>query len=517
MWPDTFVEEGALTQNISLLRKALNETPQDRYIETIPKRGYRFIAPVCSNAPVATAERSILVLPLVNLSPDPAQEFFADGMTDELISQLMRTDSLRVVSRTTAMTYKEGNKSIRRIAEELKADWVVEGAVLHSGNRVRISARLIDASTERNLWAQSYERDVRNVLELQSDVAGAITREIRMKVTPDGQRPAAAIRPVDPKAYVTYLRARYFWNKRTVEDIRRSITYFRQSIDQDPTYSPAYAGLSDAYALLGSMGFDAMPPREALPLAKAAANQAVHLDELSAEAHASLAHALFVFDWDWQAAEKEFRLAISLNPHYPPTHEWYGHLLLTSGRVSEAHAEFTRALELDPLSVPHHLALGYWHYCVRNHDKAIEQYKKVLELAPNTPFAFYELSLAYQQQQRFNEALLAAQQATAIPGAKAASLVLSALAKALAGRTPEAYADLQQLQELSKHQYVPAVYMAGAYANLGEKDESIKWLEQAYQDRANYVVFLAVEPSFDSLRSDPRFVSLLRRIGLKIA
>ena len=220
VWPDTFVEEGALTQNISLLRKALNETPQDRYIETIPKRGYRFIAPVCSNAPVATAERSILVLPLVNLSPDPAQEFFADGMTDELISQLMRTDSLRVVSRTTAMTYKEGNKSIRQIADELKADWVVEGAVLHSGDRVRISARLIDASTERNLWAQSYERDVRNVLELQSDVAGAITREIRMKVTPDGQRPAAAIRPVDPKAYVTYLRARYFWNKRTVEDIR---------------------------------------------------------------------------------------------------------------------------------------------------------------------------------------------------------------------------------------------------------------------------------------------------------
>jgi len=515
IWPDTFVEEGTLTQNISLLRKVLRQNPRTQYIETISKRGYRFIAPVNEIRPDESRARSLAVLPLANVSNDPTQDFFADGMTDELINHLMKIESLRVCSRTSAMTYKGVGRPISHIARELNVDWVVEGAVLHSGNRVRITARVIDGSNEQHVWAESYEREVRDVLELQSEVARAIAREIRVKVTARDEVRLAKTRPVDPEAYLTYLRGRYFWNKRTGENLRRAVDYFRQAIDQDPTYAPAHAGLADAYSLLGSTGYDVMPPREAMPLAKAAAQHALELDDTLGEAHASLANVTLSYEWDWARAEREFKRSIELNPNYATSHEWYGHLLIAMGRFDEALTELKRALELDPLSVPCNLAIGFWYYCTRDFDQAIAQYRKTLELAPNMPMAFYELSMTYLNKECYGEALAEAERAQAFSGGQAASLLLLGRAHALLGHSAEACNELARLQEMSRKKYVPALYSAGLYASLDETDRTFDWFEKACDERSNYLIYLNVDPLLDNLRADPRFAKILRRVGLR--
>jgi TolB-like protein/Tfp pilus assembly protein PilF len=514
VWPDTIVEEGNLTQNISMLRKVLGHSLKTPYITTIAKRGYQFTVPVKEVRENGFESRSLAVLPLANLSNDPAQEFFADGMTDELINHLMKIESLRVCSRTSAMAYKGVSKPAGRIARELNVDWVVEGAVLHSASRVRITARVIDGSTEKHLWAETYEKDVRDVLALQSEVASAIAREIRAKVTAGDQVRLAKSRPIDPEAFVTYLRGRHFWNKRTGEDLRRAVDHFRQAIDQDPTYARAHAGLADAYSLLGSIGYDAMPPREAMPRARAAANNALQIDDTLAEAHASLANVRLSYDWDWAGAEQEFKRSIELNPSYATSHEWYGHLLIAMARPDEALRELRRALELDPLSTPCNLALGYCYYCARDFDQAIEQYRKTLELAPNTPLAFYEISLAYQNKKCYQEALAEAERAYTFSGGQAAAVMLLGRAQALLGRRTEACDELTRLQEMSKQKYVPAFYTAALYAGLDEKNRAFEWLNKALDERSNYLIYLNVEPSLDNLRPDSRFQDVLRRVGL---
>src|SRR2546426_2958388 len=346
IWPsDTFVDfDHGINNAIKRLREALGdaaETPH--YIETLPRRGYRFIGKIeCE----ALRMRSLAVLPLENLSHDPQQEYFAEGLTEALITTLAKVGELRVVSRTSAMLYKGVHKSMREIARELDVDAIIEGTVLRVGRRVRITAQLIDAAKESHRWAESYERDLRDVLALQTEVAQAIAREIRIKLTPLDQARFAEVVPVEPDAYEAYLRGRYHWNRRSGEGLGKAIHYFQQTIAEDPTYAAAYSGLADCLSALGWWGF--VSPNEGCGRAKKLALQAVELDPSLSEARASLAWASMLYDYDFAAAEREFERSVELNPHYPTAHQWFGLYLAMMGRYEEAYTELKRAIRLDP-------------------------------------------------------------------------------------------------------------------------------------------------------------------------
>lgn len=514
VWPDTNVEEGSLTQNVSLLRKVLGERNNQTWIDTIPKRGYRFAIPVTTIRDAVAHEPSLAVLPLDNLSSDLSQDYFAAGITDELISSLMEIDGLRVCSNTTSVAYKRVNKPLRQIARELDVDWVVEGSVLHFAGRVRITARLIDGRIEKHLWTGTYEKDMRDVLALQSEVTRDIAREIRLTIAKPEQSRLGKLRPVDGAAFDCYLRGRFFWNKRTRDGLQRAVRYFRQAIDLDPTYAPFHAGLADAYALLGGIGYDAMPPHEAMPLAKAAANNALQIDATLAEAHASLGYVKLSYDWDWSGAEKDFRRSIELNPSYSTSRLWYGHHLMVMRRPDEARKEFTRAVELDPLSVPCSIALGYSFYCARQFEEAIQQYRKTLEIAPEVPFAFYELSLAYSGRRSYEEAFAEAQRGYRYSGGEAAAAMLVGRSHALLGRRQEARGELARLERMMKETYVPSLYRACIYSALEEPDKAFDSLRKACDERCNSLIFMNIEPLLDNLRADPRFQTLSAQVGL---
>jgi TolB-like protein/Flp pilus assembly protein TadD len=514
VWPGTFVEEGSLTQNVSLLRKVLGDRPTSPYIATIPRRGYRFVAPVTCVRIDHTTRRSLAVLPLVNLSHDQSQDFFADGMTDELISCLMKIDALRVASRTSVMAYKNTTKSLRQIAHELSVDWIVEGAVLHTGRRVRITAHLIDCATESQLWAETYEQDLSEILALQGEVARDIAGRIRVNVTAPEQSSMARSRPVDPEAYDAYLRGRYFWNKRGRDDLKRANAYFRSAIDSDPTYAPALAGLADTYALLSTIGFDVMPPREAMPRARAAAVRALEIDDTMCQAHASLGYVKLSYEWDWTGAEEQFKRSIACNQAYAVGHHWYGHCLFALGRLEDAAREMRCALELDPLSVPCNLGVGWSLYYARDYDGAIEQFRKTLEIAPNLPMVLYELGLAYQNKGSYDEALATFQKAYALSEGEPAAVMLLGHMYALIGRHTEARQEIARLEEMARQKYVPALYTAFVYAGERDANQAFVWFEKAYEERSNYLIYLAVEPSLDGLRSDSRYTALMRRVGV---
>ena len=541
VWPDTFVEEGGLARNISILRKALGE----EYIETIPKRGYRFVAPVSEisgeAAPgpprrskkrlwaagivgasvallvvagwfwfAAGASASLAVLPLKNLSNDPAQDYFSEGMTEALITNLAKIRTLRVIARNSVMRFQGPAVRLADVARDLGVGAVVEGTVLRSGDRVRITARLIEVKTGRLLWADSYERDLRDVLALQSEVAGAIAREVRVKMTPQEQESLARSRPVDSEAYHAYLKGRYFWNKRTQEALLEAIGFFQQAIDKDPTYALAYAGLADTYALLGSNAYDALPPTKAMPLAKAAALKALKIDEELAEGHASLAYARLSYDWDLPEAEKEFRRAIELNPGYATAHHWYGHYYLAAGELDQALAEMNKAQELDPLSLVINVGAGWCYYYSRQYDRAIEAYRRTLELEPSFALAHHTLGMAYEQKGLYPEAIAEFTKAVALSGGSASTMAGLGHAYAASGQRAKAEEQLAKLREISRERYVPALYFASLYAGLGDRDQALTWLRKAVEERSDYLVYLKLDPTFDALRRDPRFQSVLR-------
>jgi len=558
VWPDTFVEEGALARNVSALRKALGDGIEDfRYIETIPKRGYRFVASVKEVTPSTEKRsieiagktpssrrltpwiigaavlvvaailaflwrqshtrpviRSLAVLPLNNPSNDPAQEYFADGMTEELINSLAKIEALKVISRTSAMTYKGvKNKPLPQIARELSVDAIVEGSVLQSGNRVRITVQVFEGRTERQLWAQSYEEDLRDVLALQGQVASAIAREIRVQLTPQEKQRLTRSRQVDPEAYLAYSYGRYWWNKRTPEDLQKGIEYFQNAIAKDPSYAPAYAGLADAYGLLGSIGADVLPPSEVMPKAKKAALEAVKLDDNLAEGHTSLAYVKLSYDWDMAGAEREFKRAIDLNPGYATAHHWYAHYFLANAQPEQALTEMRRARVLDPLSLSINVGLGWCLYHAHRYDDAIQQYRSTLEIDPNFSLAHATLGMAYVQKHTYAEALAEFNKALALPGSHAFALANIARAYALSGKPTEARKVLRELERSARQQYVPAMYVAAVYAALGESDPSVQWIEKAFEERSDYMIYLRTEPSVDGLRSDARFQELLKLLG----
>jgi len=579
LWPaDTFVDfDHGLNKAINKLREALGDSAESpRFVETVARRGYRFLAEVKIADPAPTrssvlatqpqpsqtasnlrelagdsavpksrlpsfvaktavvvlilltasvaawelhpwnrpshAIRSLAVLPLESLSNDPLQDYFADGMTDELISDLGQISALRVISRTSVMAYKHAHKPLPQIARELNVDAIVEGTVLRSGDQVRITAQLIDASADKHLWSQSYEGELRDTLALQSKVARAIADQIQINLNPREQAALKSAKIVNPQAYVSYLKGRYFWNKRSADSLKVALAYFNQAIDEDPAYAQAYSGLSDTYALLGDWQYAVMTPREALPKAKAAAIKALELDSALGEAHNSLAFCLDGFDWNFDSAGKEFVRAIELNPGYATAHHWYAWHLALLHRYDEALAEMRKAESLDPLSLVINADLAELLTLAHSYDESIQQSRKTIEMDPNFGLAHNHLGQAYLQKHMYGEAILELQKAVQLSGGGPTCMANLARADAASGKRSEAEKLLSDLKKRSSPGYSHGSEIAVIYASLGDADQAMNWLEKGYEERFNPGVLL--RPGLDPLRSDPRFQELTRRIGL---
>jgi len=456
--------------------------------------------------------RSLAVLPLESLSSDASQDYFADGMTDELISDLGQIGALRVISRTSVMAYKHAHKPLPQIARELNVDAVVEGTVLRSGDQVRITAQLIEASADKHLWSQSYEGELRDTLALQKKVAKAIADQIRLNLSPQEKAALQNVRVVNPRAYESYLKGRYFWNKRTADALKVALAHFNQAIEEDPKYAQAYSGLADTYALLGDWEYAAMTPKEALPRAKAAAIKALELDGALGEAHNSLAFCLDIFDWDLDSAGKEFRRAIELNPGYATAHHWYAWHLSLLGRNDEAIAEMRIAESMDPLSLIIKTELAELHVIARSYDESIRESRKTIEMDPGFALAHNQLGEAYLQKHMHHEAVDELQKAVQLSGRSPTCMANLARAYVASGQKSEAVKLLDDLKNRSTPGDPNASEIAVIYAALGDPNQAMNWLEKEYEARFNPSVLL--RPGFDPLRSDLRFEKLVRRIGL---
>ncbi len=607
LWPaDTFVDfEHGLNTSVKKLRQVLCDSAEEpRYIETVPRLGYRFVAPVeviaetlkpAASAPAVEAAvsasltppparielqpspsstplsvrlsgqqgsrwkflrvslgvllllglvfvgmvakfpqrmhwpfgssnatvnaslsakqfGSLAVLPLVNLSDDPEQEYFADGMTDELIGDLAQLGSLRVISRTSVMHYKGGKQTIPQIGRELGVDAVIEGTVEREKNRVRIRVQVIEAASDRHLWARSYDYELKDVLVLQSTAAHDIASEIQGRVV---QRPAFArstsTRTVQPDAYEAYLKGRFFWNQRTEAGLNKSIEFFQDAIAKDPAFAAAYAGLAGSYSLLGS---ESLPPEIARAKARAAASKALELDPASAEGHAELGLIEFYYDWNWQQAEQEFQRAIELNPSYATTHQWYSHYLRAMGRLPEALQQAQQAQQSDPLSLSINTTLAARYRDLREFKQALDVVQRTLELNPNFAPGHELLASVYEQQGDFQSDITELKKASTLSKDNPTSLAHLGRAYALSGNQDEARKIAEQLKLTARQHYVPAWDMAVLFAGMGDADTAFRWLEESYVKRESQMPFLNVDYRMDPLRADPRFQNMLRRVRL---
>lgn len=456
--------------------------------------------------------RSVAVLPLRNLSNDPEQEYFADGMTDVLITDLARIGSFRVVSHTSVRLFKGSQRSLVEIARALKVDAVVEGTVLRGDGRLRITAQLLDARTDHHLWAQTYDRTVGDALEVQQEVARAISGHIAATLNLESPKKAVHSGTANPVAFESYLRGRFFWNKRTLEDLQKAVANYRGAIEQDGSYAEAYAALGETYVLLSFYG--GPPPSECFPLAREAAQKALRLQDL-AEAHTVLAAVATAWDWNWTVAETEFRRAIELNHGYSTAHHWFSLHLSRMGRIAEAKAEIARALQLDPLSLIVNVDAGETLYWAREPDQAIERMRRALELDPNFAAARAALGKAYEQKKNFAEAIVQFELASRLTGDNSKMSALRAHALALAGRRAEAGQELARLLATAGRRYVAGPDIAFVYCALGDRKNAMNWLRQARQKREEGLNVLAIEPLFDGCRSDPEFTELLKQLRLK--
>jgi TolB-like protein/DNA-binding winged helix-turn-helix (wHTH) protein/Tfp pilus assembly protein PilF len=457
--------------------------------------------------------RSLAVLPFENLSHDLDQEYFADGMTDELITNLGKIGALRVISRTSVMSYKGTRKPLAQIARDLNVDGVVEGTVLRSGERVRITAQLIRVNPERHLWAESYERDLRDVLALQEDVVHDIAREVRIKLTPQERALLSNGRPVNPEAQEAYLRGVYFWNKRTTQGFEKSIEYFNQAIRKEPSYALAYAGLANAYNMLGAYGYSV--PREIYPKAHVAALKALALDDTSGEAHAALGLYKSVYEWDQPGADRELRRAIELDPGYAFAHIWRGEGLSIMERHWEAVAELDRARELDPTSLMVSDQRGWVLYMARRYDDAIEQIRKTVELEPRFAHAHCWLGKVYLQKGMVQGGLAELKDAASLPGGDSQLYApWLGYAYALSGKRAEALKVVETMKAQEQKSHTSPFGIAVIYCGLEQKGQALAWLEKAYQERDPHLPEAKIEPAFDPLRSDAHFQHLVGRSSL---
>lgn len=573
LWPaDTFVDfDHRLASAISKLRDALKDSAEDpKFVETVGRRGYRFMVPVELVAPsvenghtptvrepsptltmrksrmliiawaasalallllltflalryrrptIASAPvphiSSIAVLPLENLSNDPAQEYFVEGMTDEIITDLAKLPGVRVISRTSAIQYKGTHKTLPQIARELHVDGVVEGTVLRDGNRVRIRTQLIYAPEDRHVWAQAYERDLKDVLTLQANLAQDIAQEIQIKLTTQEEATLTAARSVDPEAHELYLKGRFFWNKRDPQGFAKAIDYFQQAVAKDPNYAPAYAGLADAYALSG--GFNVLPIAEVMPRAKAAAERALQLDPNLGEAHASLGLIAPFINWNWTEAKGHYERAIALNPNYATAHHWYAEgYLIPMGRVDDALVQIRKAQELDPLSAAIATDMGKELYFARRYDDAIVELRRALELDPNFVSAHNWISDSLLEKGNYPEAI-AELEKTKTFREERVYIRQTAYLHARMGKRAQAQSELAKSLQLSSGKTVSSGAVALTYAALGEKDNAFLWLKKAFSENSSFMTSLKFWSVFDPLRSDPRFVDLLNRVGLPVS
>jgi TolB-like protein/DNA-binding winged helix-turn-helix (wHTH) protein/Flp pilus assembly protein TadD len=575
LWPKTTVDfDHGLNKAISKVREALRDSAENpRFIETVASRGYRFLADVAvvqdgqpeatdgdlasleplglthpSDAGMSTRWRphpfgwklsgvvmglvlavflswflyswrhpsstihSLAVLPLENLSNDGSQDYFADGMTDELIAHLGQISAIRVISRTSAMTYKNAHKPLAEIARELNVDAVVEGSVLRSGNRVRITAQLVEVPADKHIWAESYEGDFRDTLALQSRVARSIAERLQATLNRQEQVALAKSRTVNPEAYEAYLKGRYFWNKRTGDGLRTAIEYFNHAIEVDPTYAEAYSGLADSYALSGDWEYGVLSPQEAFRKATAASTKALALDDSLGEAHTSLAFALDLYGWDWEAAETEYKLAIKLSPGYATAHLWYAWHLILMGQNSEGLFELRKAESLDPLSLIISADMADALCIAHRYDEAIQQSEKTLQLDPNFAIGHYELGQALEQKQMHAEALAEFQKAIDISGHSGVLDSSLAYVYAVLGKKGEAMKIAEDLEAHHDQNPSAEANIALIYVGLGDQNQAMIWLNKGYEARFNPSILL--RPAFDHLRSDARFKELLGRVGL---
>jgi serine/threonine protein kinase/Flp pilus assembly protein TadD len=454
---------------------------------------------------------SIAVLPLENLTGDPSQDYFAEGLTDELITRLAHVHALRVISRTSVLQYKGRRMPAPQIGKELNVDAIVEGTVVRSGTRARISSQLIQASTDRHLWADSYEGDLKDILRLQADVAGAIVSQIRINLTPNERNRLTSARQIDPEAYEAYLKGRWFFSK-GLASRRKAEEYFHQAIEKDPMYAEAYYWVSLYYAMQES--WDSGDPKESMPKARGAALKALELDDNLAEAHTALANVLYRYDWNWTEAEAEFKRALELNPSSSEAHRQYAIFLKSLRRFDDAIAEGTKGQTLDPVS-PHVIgSLGLVFYFAREYDRAIEQARRALELDPNHNAPHELLGYAYGQNGNLPRAVEELEKAIALSGRKVVDLGILGYTYARAGDQGRARRILDELKQSSAHSHVLNYGMAVIHAGLNEPEQALDWLEQGWRDHSFQLANLDVDPVWDSLRSHPRFRELVRRIGL---
>ena len=562
LWPGTFVEDAALAENISRLRRALGENAGE-LIATVPKRGYRFIGDVRTIAPVESeSERndvhrwpgrrralagiavaalllcglaymyvasrrnvagavpapihSLAVLPLDNLSGDPAQDYFADGITDELITQLARISALRVISRTSSMRLKGTRKSLREIAHDLDVEAVVEGTVVRSPGRVRVTAQVIQVNPEKHLMAERYDRRLDDIATVQSQVAREIAEAIRIKLTPQEQARLASMRPINSEAYEAFLKGRYYWGRRTEATTVKAMECFQQAIQKEPGYAAAYAGVADSYfsLALAEALQEVMPPNDAFPKAREAANRALEIDPTLAEPHATLGMVKFNYDRDWKGSEQEFKLAIDLNGNYANAHHWYAMSLIWLDRFDEALAQVRRARELDPLSLVINANLGFVLSVARRYDEGIEQVRRTLEMDPNFAHAHFRLGQIDVMRGRYAEAIPELEKAISLSGGSPRATAELGLAYALQGNRNAALKLLGVLRDRSRQRYVSPANLALIYGGLGDKDRTLEWLDKAYAERSPTLNLLRVTPAFESVRTEPRFRLLVTRIGL---
>jgi TolB-like protein/DNA-binding winged helix-turn-helix (wHTH) protein/Tfp pilus assembly protein PilF len=600
LWPEgTFVEfDDSLNAAVKKLRVALNDSAEHpRFLETVPKVGYRFVAPVSATPEMAAGTalgpsapeeplrstpvfqggpgptsveaatessgarpsplprpdsqvfsdrskrlqivaatcvllaftvlavtyslrkspsepqvHSIAVLPLENMSEDPQQQYFADGMTDELITDLAKLSSLSVISRTSAMQYRGTKKSLPVIGRELNVDAIVEGSIIRASDTVRISIQLINARNDRHLWAESYEQRAGNLVQLESEVAEAIADQIQIKLTSAEKQRISRARPVKPEAHEAYLKGLYFWNERTAASLKISIGYFEEAIRKDPSYALAYSGLADAYDVASD--YDLLPPRDSYSKAKVAVLKALELDPTLAQAHATLADMKSAYEWDWAGAETEFKRALALNPGYATAHHWYAQHLIARGRHQEALAEIGRAMELDPLSPSINAFAGSALYMARQYDRSAEQLTKITAAEPTYAAAHYFLGFTREKQGDLKEAVKEFQRAVDLSGGDSSYLAALAHGYALSGNLHQARAICSTLQKRASREYVSSYDIALVYVGLNQKEEGLNWLNRAYEEDDPNMNFLNVDPALDDLRMDHRFENLLQRIGL---
>ena len=577
VWPDTFVEEGALTRNISLLRKTLGDTGDESvYIETIPRRGYRFVAPVRAVAvelagaaivevrdahplitgngnrdgtavprrsslrprakwillagilllagiaaiwefliadpaarpvpPVTMAANALAVLPFRSGEKDSSEDYIADGMTHALITCLASLRSLSVISLAAEGGGQSDTTAWDAIRRNQSVKWVLTGAIFRSGGRLRIDAQLIDPKTRELHWANSYTRGEGDALALESEVAEAIGSEVQVNITAQDSERLHQRRAPRPEALDAYLRGRYLWNSRTEDGLRQAVKYFRQAIAADLTYAPAYSGLADSYSLLGSVGTDGMPPNEAMPLARSAAQRAIDLDPDLADGHTSLAYVKLSYEWDLPGAAREFSRALRLNPNSATARHWYSHYFMAAGDLGKATEQMREALQLEPLSPSINIGIGWCLYFSRQYDPAIEQFRSVTEINPSLPLAHQTLGMAYQQKGLFDQAIEEYTRAAALSNNSPASVAALASVYATVGKLAESRQELARLEEMKRTRHVPAFYFATVHYAMGDLAETFRWGWKAIGERCDYLMYLRVEPRVGKLAGNPEFM-----------